>query len=74
MSAAHFFNKRSALLEFAERSSMKPNILSALFNVVAQHVEGFAFASPHLSNLRTEDASDGNAQEIKIYNDVIHGV
>ena len=72
MGLAQTLHKRAALLEFAERSRMKPYILSVGVDLLAEQLYGLTFPSPHLLHLLAEEAGYGDAGQVQVDDYVIH--
>ena len=72
--APQLLHQRPSLLKLAERGGMKPYVLGAGVNLLAQNRECLTLATPHLAHLLIEKAVNGNAGKIQIYDYVVHTV
>ena len=62
MVAAQAFHQRTPLLELAERGRMEPHVLRLRIDFFPEYADGFALATPHLTNFFVEKARNGNAE------------
>ena len=72
MLLANTLHHRSALLELAERSCMKPDVLFVLLYLLTQNPEGLPMAVYHQPYLLAEERGYAHANDIYVNYKTIH--
>ena len=58
------FHQRTTLFKLAQRSSMKPYVLSLRIYLFLQFLDGTAFPLPHRLNLLAKKTGNGNTEQV----------
>ena len=72
MNLTQTLHERASLFEFSKRCGVEPDVFRIGIHFLSQRLYGLSLAAPHLPHLFVEDACDGDANEIKIYCNVVH--